>query len=390
MRAWLVALTLAGCVIPRAYRGGEARTIPDDRWERRLTIPAEAPRTRHVILMVGDGMGMGALTSALVANRGRLSLDRLGVVGLQQTWSADELVTDGAAAATAIACGVKTDNGAIGLTVNGQPVPSLLQWAEQHGWATGLVATSRITHATPAAFVAHHPDHDEEYEIALDFLDMDIDVVIGGGRDRFIGRRDKRDLLFELQERYGVTIVDSVRDVARADLGKPVYALTTDGPWPQASKSDPAQLAEATELALERLSRLDQPFFLVVEGSQIDWGAQWNHTPRIVSEMLAFDRAVGRAVDFATEHPDALVVVTAGHETGGIAIKDGNRITGEVTARFTTHGHTATLVPVLATGAGSERFAGIYDNTELHDRLLAAMTNAVTPNHRGVRPAMGN
>lgn len=385
MRGWLVAMTVAGCVIPRAYPGGEARTVFDDRLEHRLEPPEDSPRTRHVILFVGDGMGMGALTGALVANRGRLNIDRMGVVGLQQTWSADELVTDSAAAATAIACGVKTDNGVVGLTTDGQPVPSLLQWAEQHGWATGLVATSRITHATPAAFVAHQADRDDEEAIAEDFLDIDIDVVIGGGRDRFVGRRDKRDLLYELQERYGISIVQQVGDVAMAELGKPVYALTSDGPWDRAIRSDPDALGEATRIAIERLSRLDQPFFLVVEGSQIDWGAHWNHTPRVVTETLALDNAIGHAVDFAKEHDDALVVVTADHETGGLAIRGGNRITGEVKGRYTTHGHTATLVPVLATGAGAQRFSGIYDNTELHDRLLAAMTDAVTPRFRGPR-----
>lgn len=374
MRSVLVAGLLVGCVIPRAHRGGPSRTVADDAARRSIEVPAG--RARHVLLFIGDGMGTGALTTALVANRGRLELDRMGVVGLQQTWSADELVTDGAAAATAMACGVKTDNGTLGLDVEGQPVPSLLVWAEQHGWATGLVATSRVTHATPAAFVAHRPNRDREFDIALDFLDVDIDVVIGGGRDKFVSRRDKRDLLYELHERYDATIVDEVADVAFADLGKPVYALTTEGPWPPVTRDGADdQLAQATKLAIDRLSRLDQPFFLVVEGSQIDWGARWNNTPRIVAETLAFDAAVGEGIDFADVHRDALVVVTAGHETGGLAVRDGNRITGEVVGRFTNRGHTATMVPVLATGAGSQRFAGIYDNTELHDRLLDAMTD---------------
>ncbi|MEO0601590.1 MAG: alkaline phosphatase, partial [Myxococcota bacterium] len=196
----------------------------------------------------------------------------------------------------------------------------------------------------------------------------------------------KRDLLYELQERYDISIVNDYRDVAKAELGKPVYALTENGPWLPARKSDPGALAEATRIAIDRLSRLDQPFFLVVEGSQIGWGAAWNHTPRVISETLAFDRAIGHGVDFATAHPDALVVVTSDHETGGLAVRDGNRITGEVSARYTTRGRTAELVPVFATGAGAERFAGIYDNTDLHDRVLAAMSNAETPVRRSARP----
>ncbi|MBX2800619.1 MAG: alkaline phosphatase [Myxococcales bacterium] len=354
-----------GCVIPRAY----APPVPPSVAFDPPGPPPMEPGPRGIVLMIGDGMGVSQLTSAIVAQGGVSHMERAPVVGLQKTWSADALVTDSAASATAMATGVKTHNGMVGVSPTGAELESILHWAESQGLATGIVCTSRVTHATPAAFVAHEPDRGDEEAIALDFLDVGLDLVIGGGRDRFTDRADGRDLLEELSA-AGVRVVGDLADVAGDG---PVYALLEDGPLPSVRKGRGDLLPRATAAALAQLSGDPEGFFLLVEGSQVDWGGHLNHTPWLVTEAVDFDASVGVALDFAEAAADVLVVVTADHETGGLALKGGDLQTGEVVGRYTSHRHTAAMVPVLASGPMAETFAGIYDNVGIHERLFAAL-----------------
>lgn len=366
----LVLGIVMACVVPRSFVGekvagfGSGSTAP-----AAPAAPDSADRPRNVILMIGDGMGLSQITAARVGRGAPLHLERLPVVGLQQTWSADGLVTDSAASATAMACGVKTNNGMIGMTPEGAEVPSVLHQAENMGWATGVIATSRITHATPASFVAHHPDRNDEEAIALDYLDVELELLIGGGEDKFRDRRDHRDVLGEL-EAGGMRVV---RSVAEVQGGGRVAAFLADRALPAVRKEGASTLADATGAALAFLESDERGFFLMIEGSQIDWGGHLNHTPWMVTEAIAFDDAVGRALDYAEQHGDTLVVVTADHETGGFALKKGSLEDGRVKGRYVSHYHTATMVPVFAYGPGAELFAGTYDNTAIHDRIAAAM-----------------
>jgi alkaline phosphatase len=334
------------------------------------TRPAETADTpvKNVILLIGDGMGLAQTTAAMIAGQDApLAIERAPVIGLQTTRSADRRVTDSAAAGTALATGTKTTNGMIGVAPDSAALTSVLEKAAGKGLSTGLVATYRITHATPASFIAHDPDRNAEENIAADFLDTDITLLIGGGRNRFEQRRDGRNLSDELKAR-GYRVVYTEQELQGITSGK-LAALLADSHLPDIlGGRNPRYLTDATDKALEILSQNDRGFFVMIEGSMIDEGGHDNSIDKIVAETADFDRAVGRAFDFADAHPGTLVVVTADHETGGLTLPadDG----AGVAYRFSQGNHTATLIPVYAYGTGAERFAGFMDNTDIPKRII--------------------
>ncbi|SMO49048.1 alkaline phosphatase [Fodinibius sediminis] len=330
--------------------------------------PQAPPRVKNVILMIGDGMGTAQIYAGLTANRGSLNLEKATHTGFVKTYASDKYVTDSAAGATAYATGHKTYNGAIGVDSTGKPVPSILEVAEQQGLATGLVATSSITHATPASFIAHQPSRDMAEEIAADFLSTDIDVFIGGGREYFSDREDGQDLLEELRARNYKVSTD-LREITRTSDGKLAGFL----PVRRWSEGRGDQLPETSQTAINLLNQKKKGFFLMIEGSQIDWGSHDNDLQYTIEEMLDFDKTIGDVLEFAEQDGETLVVITADHETGGLTLKDGSLETGEVKGAFSTGGHTGTLVPVFSYGPGAENFSGIYENTTIYDRLMDAL-----------------
>jgi alkaline phosphatase len=338
-----------------------------------LAAPALAgtrPLARNVILVIGDGMGLAQLTSGLVAAGGSLAMEGFPVVGLAKTFSSDRFVTDSAAAATALACGVKTKNGAIGVDSSGRRVSSLVELARRKGMKTGVVVTSSITHATPAAFYAHQSSRKNDEAIADDLLASGLDLFIGGGR-RFLGRRcDGVDLLAGL-EAAGYDLVTDPRGLATAK-GTRLAGLLADEDLPTITDGRGSFLPDSVKLALARLPG-PRGFFLMVEGSQIDYGAHDQDAPRTAAEVVDLDQVVARALAFARSDQRTLVVVTADHETGGFALTTGSLEKSTVDAKFATKDHTATMVPVFAFGPGAGAFAGIYENTGVFDRIRAAL-----------------
>lgn len=307
----------------------------------------------------------------MTANKGHLHLANMKYIGFSKTQSASSYITDSAAGGTAIACGVKTNNGTIGMDVKKQPVESILEIAERKGWATGLVSTSAITHATPASFIAHQPRRKMYEEIAADFLNTDIDVFIGGGEAFFTKRKDGRNLLRELEFK-GYSVFSDLNDAGNIHSGK-LCVLTA----PQHNENWSARgdmLQKATRKALEILSNDKDGFFLMIEGSQIDWGAHKNNTPFVVNEMLDFDKAIGLVQAFAVNNRETLVIVTADHETGGMALQEGNSKEGFVNAGFATNHHSGVMVPVFAMGPGAEEFIGIYENTAIFEKIQKLAT----------------
>lgn len=329
-------------------------------------------RPRNVIFLIGDGMGIGQITAGLYSNKNQLHLERCPVVGLIKTTSGDDLITDSAAGATAFATGQKTYNGAIGVDMDTLPHPTLLEIAERQGLATGLIATSEITHATPACFIAHQYNRLMYESIAADFMNTDVDLIIGGGFKYFAKRRDGRNLIEELKER-GYYVRDSQFSMRRLDVPTGMnLAYFTAETKPERRDEGRTYLPDAAEYAAEFLkNRNSKGFFMMVEGSQIDWGGHANSQEYIISEMLDFNETVGRVLDFAAEDQHTLVVITADHETGGFAVNRGSEMNALRTG-FTTGGHTANLVPVFAYGPGSELFAGVYDNTEIFYKIMQA------------------
>lgn len=285
-------------------------------------LPALPAHARpNIILLIGDGMGINQIATARRAAGGpdlRLWLDRLPVCGLALTHSASHPVTDSAAAGTALAAGVKTRNGVIGCDRTGADQLTILEGLRRaKGYRTGLVVTKNVTDATPAAFVAEVASRKSEEEIALQLIEERVDVVFGGGRSQFLpkaaggARKDEQDLLARLRG-AGVGVVEDPVGLAALDR-LPALGLFAPGLLDSATSAQPAQpaLADLTRKALELLAAGDAPFFLMVEGSQIDTAGHKNDAERLVRELLHFDLALGAACAFAAARQDTLVLVTA-------------------------------------------------------------------------------
>jgi alkaline phosphatase len=323
----------------------------------------------RVVLFIGDGVGTAYWTAALFA-AGELAVQRFPVVGLVDTRSARDKVTDSAASATSYAAGVITYNGAIGVDADSVPVPTVLEVAAERGMATGLVATSRITHATPASFAAHVPSRGMEWEIARQIAEHGVTVVLGGGLAAFhlAARPDSLDLLAQIRREY--TYVETPEELAELELGAVtnLFGLFTPSHMPHAAERSPT-LPQMTGAAIAVLDHDPDGFFLMVEASQPDWRGHGNESLQAVNaEMLDFDAAIGAALAYRAKHPETLIVVTGDHETGGLALQYDS--TRALVPAYTTGSHTATMVPLFAVGPGAERFAGIMSNAQVGRRLL--------------------
>jgi alkaline phosphatase len=324
-------------------------------------------RPKNIILMIGDGMGIAQAYSGMTANGGHLYLENFRYCGFSKTYPADRYVTDSAAGGTALACGTKTYNGAIGVDPNKKPVENIREKAEKKGLKTGLVATTIITDATPAVFVAHVASRSSLEDIAADFLKTNIDVFIGGGANNFEKRKDGRNLSEELKAK-GYQVLYNVNDIKNVKSGK-LAGLTAPGDnavMPE--RGD--MLVPSTQTAINLLSQGKKGFFLMVEGSDIDHLAHQNNTTGVVLETLDFDKAIGAALNFASKNKETLVIVTADHETGGMTLLDGDYKTGKVSGKFTSSGHSGVVVPVYAFGPGADQFTGFMENTDISKKMM--------------------
>lgn len=323
---------------------------------------------KNIILMIGDGMGTAQVYAGFTAKHGKMNITSMPVSGFVTTFSADNYITDSGAGGTAFATGQKTNNGYIGVNPQGQKVPSILEMAENKGLATGLVSTSAITHATPASFIAHTSNRGEYANIAFDFLRTDIDVFIGGGYNHFAKRADSLNLIDSLKK-HGYFVARDLRDVD-VPTTKKLAALLADEHLPRMSKGRGDMLPDATVMAIKMVKKNKKGFFMMVEGSQIDWGGHDNDLNYIVDEVVDFDNAVGKALEFASKNGETLVIVTADHETGGLGLIEGNIEKGEVQGAFIRKDHTATMVPLFAFGPGAEKFTGLQDNTDIFKKCV--------------------
>lgn len=329
---------------------------------------------KNIILMIGDGMGITQITAGMYLNGNKLNLEEFKYIGLHKTYAANNLVTDSGAGATAFSIGKKTYNGAIGVDKKGKPSQTILEEAELNGFATGFVVTSSITHATPASFYAHQKSRDMVEEIAADLLKADVDFFVGGGKKDFDRRKDGQNLIEQLNQKGYVTATFLDKDftkIRNIDPTKKFCYFSADGePLPFSQGRD--YLVPACRSALDFLSEQPNGFFLMIEGSQIDWGGHANDSKYITSEMIEFDNAIGAVLDFAKRDGQTLVIVTADHETGGYAINPTSTM-DSIVAAFTTDKHTASLIPIFAWGPGEELFGGIYENTSIYDKMRRAL-----------------
>jgi alkaline phosphatase len=328
------------------------------------------PEIKNVILMIGDGMGLPDVSAAMTVSGYPLNIERCSAIGLQKTSSASNYITDSAAAGTALATGNKTKNGTIGMDAQGNSVKSMLEIAEEHGLATGLVSVSAVTDATPAAFISHQPNRSLVEDIAADFLKTDIDVFIGGGIDHFTKRKDKLNLLDSLRFR-GYEVDTTLQTILNStSLKLAGFTASSNNPFRLNGRGN--MLPAASGKAIEILHKSPHGFFLMIEASEIDGAGHSNAADTLVDETLDFDKAIGVALNFAKIDGNTLVVITADHETGGVTITGGDKLSNKVKLSFSTKGHTAVMVPVYAFGPGSEKFIGIYENTDIFQKIITA------------------
>ncbi len=321
---------------------------------------------KNVIFMIGDGMGLAQIYAGMVANGNSLQIERCTFTGLSKTYSSDNFTTDSGAGGTALACGVKTRNHMIGMGPDSVAVQSILEEASKNKMATGIVVACALTHATPASYIAHQINREMNEEIATDFLKTPIDVFIGGGRKYFEERTDTRNLTAELKSKnYKIAYnLNEVKATTRGKLAGFLYDDQNPG-MPERG----TMLPDATQSALSILNTNKKGFFLMVEGSQIDWACHDNNYQQLIKEVLDFDQTIGRVLDFAKKDGNTLVIITADHETGGLTILDGKFANEKMKVSFSSKNHSGVPVPVYSFGPGAENFTGFMENSSFKAKI---------------------
>ena len=387
-------------------------------------VPQQAvtPRSmspHNVIVLIADGAGLTHWTLAMF-ERDEMAVEELPVVGLVDTRGHEHTVTGSAPAATALATGVHTFMGAVGVGPDSLPRETALEAAMARGKAAGLVTTTWVVDATPAAFGAHHVSRGAFTQIMQQMAAQGIEVILGGGQRVFeiAEQRDSVDLRSEVAARYQIIESAAELDSLDPEAVERVLGLFSPADMERAPIRSPS-LTQMMSKALAILERDPDGFFLMVENEGSDTEAHRNMEREVlVSEMLDFDDAVRMALEFREDHPETLVIVTSDHETGGMSLpRDGgllNRlveakldsivmarggtepvradsvalrthlasIEGELRTlsrapvlRYETGDHTAAMVPLFAVGPGAERFGGIKENREVGRLLLEAVRN---------------
>lgn len=385
------AIAGMGVLVHRAYRLEPVSIAPTPApaSESVATKPLPAvvaDKPRNIVLLIADGAGFGHYAAARLHSAGvggHLSVDRMPVIGLIETRSADRIITDSAAAATAIASGVKTNNGYVGVDPAGKPLSSFFEDARRAGKSTGIVATTSVVDGTPAAFYAHTRERSFEDEIAAALPKSGLDLVLGAGYPHFLpeskggGRQDVRDVLSEMKA-GGYLFARTREDLDRiaATPGKLLglfraHEIAAGGTGPS--------LSGMAEVALDRLAANPSGFVLMIEGSLIDDSSHLRDVGGMLAEMQAFDRAVGEVLAYAAKHGDTLVIVTSDHECGGLLIEDPmhGATDGSLYVQWNTGlrrtSHSGGTVPLFAYGPGAAAFAGTRDNTDIAKSVRAAL-----------------
>ena len=360
-------------------------------------VSVRPERAQNIIFMVADGMALSNVTAARIYQNGLdgdpLHMETLPVIGYQRTYSRNSTITDSASAASAWACGEKFNNGEICKHTGSETYPrSILELAKKKLKATGLVATSTITDATPAAFGAHVTARSCENEIARQYIQLtNPDVILGGGKERFWSLTAdpcgaSGDFLHEAKTKgYALAYTEvelkaAVSQKVAKILGVfnnenmvPEYKRTSDTPEPK--------LHEMTAAALAVLDKNPQGFFLLVEGSQIDGGNHSNNFEYMVKELLAFDEAVRIILEWINEKParkkNTLLIITADHETGGFAIigpSDTLSNKGDLNSidvGWISRKHTGGDTIIWSQGPGSQKLGKALDNTDIYKVMIS-------------------
>ena len=379
--AWMISIYTIGCLFffscasspevffLRSYLGipGTENLIEPSSGKHRpreISVPTkEIPRS--IIFVIADGLGIGQFTLMYydISDFAPADFTHTGLMTVHP--SGKRKVPDSANTASSMATGVKTHRGGIGVDENDKPVKTVLEWAEEIGMSTGLVATSSIAHATPASFVAHIDKRSKYEEIALQMAHSDVDVMLGGGKEHFSG-----EPLEVFLKKGGLVINEFDKSL---DTEKPLLGLFADSHFRSAVEDREVKTLDMTRLAVKLLEKNSKGFFLMVEESQVDFAGHANNSEYMSGELASLNSVLRFCLDYQKEHPNTLVLFTADHETGGMSVEDTGE--GALDIQFTTGHHTANMIPVFASGPGAEAFSGVYDNTDIGKQLIYFVKN---------------
>jgi alkaline phosphatase len=323
------------------------------------------PAPKNVILLVADGAGPAHFAVAKHLRGAEYRIGTMPEIGLATTFCADRAVTDSAAAATALASGVKTNYEMLGQDAAGNPLMSVLDHAEARGKATGLVTTSYFWDATPASFAAH-AKHRHDAGVAEQMLRKNIEIIAGTGIEQF-GKNNLPPFDAFVKD-SGYTVITTR---AQLDAAKGTRLLAVFPGQARDLDVPDAPLPMLAQWAIDQLDDDPEGFFLLIEQEGSDSSSHQNQGADLRKALISFDEAVGVALDFASKHKNTLVVVTSDHETGGLRISDTK--TGRFRIEFSTIDHTGTFVPVFAYGPGAAAFGVDQDNTDVGKKLIAAV-----------------
>ena len=326
----------------------------------------------NIILMIGDGTGLAQIASGYFANNNQLTVMNLKHLGLVTTRSATDFTTDSAASGTAYACGIKTFNYAIGVDLAKNPAPNIPEIVAKKGIVSGVVSTDALDGATPAAFFAHQPNRGMANEIWADLPESELIFFAAGDKERFESRPDSTQKA--VKEVF--TVVDNLNDPAYAKAARLGYLPTkVEAGYIVDGRTD--FLPKSARYAMDFLkdhSNRKKGFFLMVEGARIDKACHANQFESMVKEMLDFDKAIAEAIKFADEDGNTLVIISADHETGGLAVAEGNPVRGEASGNYVYTWHSAIPVPLFAYGPHAQDFMGVQGNEEVSQKIINLLT----------------
>jgi alkaline phosphatase len=321
---------------------------------------------RNFIIISCSGLSTAEITAAMIQNKGSLNLEKFPVNGMMKTWSADNLVTDEAAAMTAIATGQKTANGMMGVDKDGKPLKNLMEWAKGHNMRTGMVLSGSLMGTTPLAFSMHVDKVKDPEQTVLGYLDNNIDMLFGGGYSLLMKRKDQRNLEQEFKTK-GYEIVEKEKKIGRVN-GDKILAVTADDIYRADVRKDYMQKAVKNSVNMLHNS---MGYLLLVDFSRPGEAARLNDENYLSQELLDFDKTVGEVYDYLGHDKETLIIVLGKNEEGGLSVTGGDLSTGQTKLKWANKSGTASLVPVFAAGPGSEVFNGFYDNTEIFNKILA-------------------
>lgn len=317
---------------------------------------------KNVILLIPDGVSLPQYYAAFTANKGHLNIFKMKSTGLSKTNSANAYITDSAPGSTAFATGVKTKNNFVGVDKDGRYLKQIPEIIAKKGKVSGLMTTGDVTDATPADFYAHTNNRDDSKVIIADFIKSKVKVLAGGTTD---GLSEKN---ISEAKKNNISLYNST---SSAQFSKDRILITD----PLASKNYAERgrwLGETFDKTLAKLNENKNGFFMMAEASRTDGNAHANELGKVIQELLDFDEVVGKALKFADEDGQTLVIVVGDHETGGLTLLDGNLKEGWVLGNFSSNDHTALPAPVFAYGPNSQDFTGFQENTDIFVKILKA------------------